>query len=104
VIDYLAKFGFQTFVTESLSVVEQIALFYHAKIIVAPHGSGLTNIIFCQKGAKVIELVSPHYLRPYYSIISQLLGLEHYYIIGRYLPVLPSESDVSKSTDRRYSS
>jgi len=89
VIDYLAKFGFQSFVTESLSVVEQIALFYHAKIIVAPHGSGLTNIIFCQKGAKVIELVSPHYLRPYYSIISQLLGLEHYYIIGEVFTCYP---------------
>lgn len=89
VIDYLAKFGFQTFVTESLSVVEQIALFYHAKIIVSPHGSGLTNIIFCQKGAKVIELVSPHYLRPYYSIISQLLGLEHYYIIGEVFACYP---------------
>ena len=82
VIDYLAKFGFQTLVTESLSVVEQIALFYHAKIIVAPHGSGLTNIIFCRNGTKIIELVSPHYLRPYYCIISQLLGLEHYYLIG----------------------
>ena len=89
VIDYLAKFGFQTFVTETLSVVEQIALFYHAKIILAPHGSGLTNIIYCQKGAKVIELVSPHYLRPYYSIISQLLGLEHYYIIGEVFACYP---------------
>ena len=89
VIDYLAKFGFQTLVTESLSVVEQIALFYHAKIIIAPHGSGLTNIIFSRKGTKIIELVSPHYLRPYYCIISQLLGLEHYYLIGEVFACYP---------------
>ncbi|MEG4917392.1 tetratricopeptide repeat protein [Microcoleus sp. B7-D4] len=89
VIDYLAKFGFQTFVTESLSVVEQIALFYHAKIIIAPHGSGLTNIIFCRNGTKIIELVSPHYLRPYYCIISELLGLKHYYLIGEVFACYP---------------
>jgi len=89
VINYLANFGFQTFVTESLSVVEQIALFYHAKIIVAPHGSGLTNIIFCQKGTKIIELVSPHYIRPYYCIISQLLELEHYNLIGEVFACYP---------------
>ncbi|MEG5220458.1 tetratricopeptide repeat protein, partial [Microcoleus sp. ARI1-A5] len=89
VMDYLAKFGFQTFVTESLSVVEQIALFYHAKIIVAPHGSGLTNIIFGQNGTKIIELLSPHYLRPYYCIISPLLGLEHYYLIGEVFACYP---------------
>ncbi|PSB53739.1 capsular polysaccharide biosynthesis protein [filamentous cyanobacterium Phorm 6] len=89
VMDYLAKFGFQSFVTESLSVVEQIALFYHAKIIVAPHGSGLTNIIFCRNGTKIIELLSPHYLRPYYCIISQLLGLEHYYLIGEVFACYP---------------
>ena len=89
VMDYLTKLGFQSFVTESLSVVEQIALFNRAKIIVAPHGSGLTNIIFCQPGTKIIELVSPHYLRPYYCIISQLLWLKHYYLIGEVFTCYP---------------
>jgi capsular polysaccharide biosynthesis protein len=55
---------------------EQIALFSRAKAIVAPHGSGLTNIIFCGSGTKVIELVSPNYIRHYYWAIAQQLNLD----------------------------
>ena len=82
VIDVLKQFDFTCMTPESMSLESQIATFAHAKIIVAPHGSGLTNIVFCNPGTKVIELFSPHYIRYYYWQISQLLGLEHYYLIG----------------------
>ena len=88
-INYLEKFGFESVALEERPVAEQIALFYHAKIIVAPHGSGLTNIIFCQKETKIIELTSPHYVRHYYPVISQLLGLQHYYLIGEAFACYP---------------
>ncbi|MCT7952789.1 tetratricopeptide repeat protein [Ancylothrix sp. C2] len=88
-INYLEKFGFQSVTLEEIAVAEQITLFYHAKIIVAPHGSGLTNIIFCQTGTKIIELTSPHYVRHYYPVISQLLGLQHYYLIGEAFACYP---------------
>jgi tetratricopeptide (TPR) repeat protein len=68
---------------ESMDLNEQIALFASAKVIVAPHGSGLTNIMFCKPGTKVIELMSPNYIRHYYWAISQQLNLEHYYITGK---------------------
>jgi tetratricopeptide (TPR) repeat protein len=82
VIKLLSGFGFVTVLLESMSLDQQIALFAHAKVIVAPHGSGLTNIIFCQPGTKVIELVSPNYIRHYYWAIGQQLNLEHYYVTG----------------------
>lgn len=88
-INYLEKFGFESVTLEEMPVAEQIALFYHAKIVVAPHGSGLTNIIFCQKETKIIELTSPHYVRHYYPVISQLLGLQHYYLIGEAFACYP---------------
>ncbi|OZH55087.1 hypothetical protein AFK68_06810, partial [Hydrocoleum sp. CS-953] len=78
VVEILSQLGFTYITPESMSLENQIATFAHAKIIVAPHGSGLTNIVFCNPGTKVIELFSPHYLRYYYWHISQLLGLEHY--------------------------
>ncbi|PSB39646.1 hypothetical protein C7B69_02080, partial [filamentous cyanobacterium Phorm 46] len=82
VVEVLAQSGFVSILPESMSLAEQIAHFYHAEVIVAAHGSGLTNTIFCQSGTKVIELVSPHYISHYYWGISQYLKLEHYYLAG----------------------
>ncbi|MCU0542127.1 MAG: tetratricopeptide repeat protein [Oscillatoriaceae cyanobacterium Prado104] len=82
VIEILSGFGFVSVLLESMTFQEQIALFARAKVIVAPHGSGLTNIIFCSPGTKVIELASPNYIRHYYWAIGQQLNLEHYYITG----------------------
>ena len=51
-------------------------------MIVAPHGSNLSNIIFCQKGAKIIE-ISPELNNLYeqniakrYKDIADTLNLE----------------------------
>jgi capsular polysaccharide biosynthesis protein len=51
-------------------------------VVLAPHGAGLSNIVFCQPGTKVIELFAPTYIPPCYRIISNICGLEHYYLIG----------------------
>jgi hypothetical protein len=42
---------------DSLSVVETIKLFNRAKIIIGPHGAGLTNMLFAKKGITVIEIM-----------------------------------------------
>ncbi|OCR00908.1 hypothetical protein BCD67_24450 [Oscillatoriales cyanobacterium USR001] len=89
VIEELSKFGFVRILLESLPLSEQIALFFHAKVIVAPHGSGLTNTIFCQTGTKVIELVSPHYIGHYFWASSYHLKLKHYYLIGEVFECYP---------------
>ncbi|NEO57573.1 MAG: DUF563 domain-containing protein [Okeania sp. SIO3B5] len=89
VVEILSKFGFTCITPESMSLESQIATFAHAKIIVAPHGSGLTNIVFCNRETKVIELFSPNYLRYYYWHISQLLGLEHYFLVGEAFSCYP---------------
>lgn len=84
--------GFQTVFLEELSVLEQVAIFSHAEIIVAVHGSGLTNLVFCAPQTKVIELFSPNYLRTDYWMISQHLKLQHYYIVGENFDCLPLRS------------
>lgn len=62
---------------------EQAEIFAGAEIIVAPHGAALTNLVFCSEGTTVIEFFSPDYIRTDYWMISQQLGLEHYYIKGK---------------------
>jgi tetratricopeptide (TPR) repeat protein len=89
VIDFLSGFGFVPVLLESMTLNEQIALFAGAKVIIAPHGSGLTNIIFCSPGTKVIELTSPNYIRHYYWAIGQQLNLEHYYVTGENFECYP---------------
>ncbi|MEG4021927.1 tetratricopeptide repeat protein [Microcoleus sp. S13C4] len=89
VVEVLEKFGFVSILPESMSLAEQIAHFYHAEVIVAAHGSGLTNTIFCHQGTKVIELVSPHYISHYYWGISQYLQLEHYFLAGEAFECYP---------------
>lgn len=75
--------GFQAIFLEEMSVLEQVAVFANAEVIVAPHGSGLTNLAFCSPNTKVIELFSPNYIRTDYWMISQQLQLQHYYVIGQ---------------------
>lgn len=83
VTDYLSQYGFVNVELETLSVAEQARLFSQAKVIVAPHGAGLTNLLFCQPGTLVVELLCPSYVQPYYWVIAQRLKLQHYYILGQ---------------------
>lgn len=89
IVSLLSQRGFTIVAPETLSVAEQAKLFSEAKVIVASHGSGLTNLIFCQPGTTVIELMSPHYIRPYFWGLSRQLRLTHYYITGEGLECYP---------------
>ncbi len=51
----LKSFGVEIIQAEKLSISEQIALFRQAKLIVAPHGAGLSNILF-SRDASIVEL------------------------------------------------
>ncbi|MFD0694229.1 glycosyltransferase family 61 protein [Paenibacillus sp. GCM10027628] len=82
VMGLLAKYGFQSIRLEEKSVAEQIQIFASAKVVVAPHGAGLTNVLFSDPGTKVIEFLAPSLVHNCYPILSSLLGHRHYYIIG----------------------
>ncbi|MBD3880412.1 DUF563 domain-containing protein [Phormidium tenue FACHB-886] len=81
-IEQLQPLGFVSVELEKLSFAEQVGLFAQAKTIVAPHGGGLTNLLFCQPETVVVEMASPHYLRHYYWAISQPLRLQHFLLTG----------------------
>ena len=80
--DLLAKYGFKSVSLESMSVLEQASLFAAAEFVIAPHGGGLTNMVFCPTGAKIIEIFSPRYLHQCYWTLSNHCGLEYYYLVG----------------------
>jgi tetratricopeptide (TPR) repeat protein len=82
IIELLTQVGFKVVMLESLSVAEQATTLAKAKVVIAPHGGGLTNLVFCRPGTKVIELFSPNYVYPCYWLISNLLGLSYHYLLG----------------------
>ncbi|MBO0351716.1 DUF563 domain-containing protein [Phormidium pseudopriestleyi FRX01] len=82
ILECLGKFGFKMVILESFSVSEQIAIMASAKAIVAPHGAGLSNAVFCQPGTKLIEIFAPRYVENCYWILSNQINLDYYYLIG----------------------
>lgn len=86
ILNILQSYGFEVVILEALSVAEQAVLFSQAEVIISPHGSGLTNLVFCQPGTQVIELFSPNYVYHCYWWVSNLVGLDYYYLIGETLP------------------
>lgn len=83
VASFLEALGFNVLVLELMIVAEQAALFHAANVVVAPHGAGLTNIVFCQPGTKVIEFFSPLYVNVCYWSLANQVGLDYYYILGK---------------------
>ena len=54
--EYLIKEGFRIIKLEDLNFIDQVFLFNNAKIIISMHGAALTNIIFCKKNTRIIEI------------------------------------------------
>ena len=78
----LQKKGFERVFLEDYSLTEQIELFATANCIIAPHGAGLTNLVFCPKHTKVLEIYSPNYVSVSYWNICNQVGLDYYYLFG----------------------
>jgi hypothetical protein len=91
VVRLLDQFGFEEAKFEAMSVQQQAATIASCEVIVAPHGGGLSNLIFCRPATKVIEIYSPELVAGYFWKISALLGLDYYYLLGK---GSPSSSDV----------
>ncbi len=70
--------GWETVTLEDLSIKEQVKTFAEATHIVAPHGAGLTNLLWCRPKTKVYELTHEAFFgKKVYPTLSHHLGLEH---------------------------
>jgi len=74
---FLARYDFETVYLEGMSFVDQILAFQSAEFIIGAHGAGLANLLFCEPGTKVIELIPSAELRPFFWLISEKLDLVH---------------------------
>lgn len=81
-ISFLSSLGFELIENEKMTISEQAALFKTSEWIIAPHGAGLTNIVFCHPNTKIIDIFSPEYINPVYWVIANELQLIYGYLIG----------------------
>ncbi len=72
--------GFERTFMEDLSFEEQVELMRRTEFLVAPHGAGLTNMMFCAEGTKVVEIASPYFPNPNFYALSQAMGHSYYLV------------------------
>lgn len=80
----LAALGFKIQRNEDLSLREQIRAFSRARVIIAPHGAGLTNLIWAKRPCRVLEIGSSEasgFFNDCYHRISAMKGLRHDYLM-----------------------
>ena len=78
VIEEMRHRGYEIVIPGSLSFTEQVQLFRSARLVVGPHGAGLTNIIFCEPGATVYELVPAGYTNSCFCNLAMVCGLQYW--------------------------
>lgn len=79
IFHYLATLGFEYVLPEQFSFLEQVRIFRDAEYVVAAHGAGMANIVFCKPGVNVVEMFPSETKYTYYKI-SQLLNLNYFYV------------------------
>jgi len=82
----LKKCGFEIFYPERYSFLEQVAIFSQVRYLVGTHGSGLTNMLFMNSSANLLELHKSrtHHLdhpSPLFWYMAKSLGINYYHQI-----------------------
>jgi capsular polysaccharide biosynthesis protein len=75
VFEALAPLGFRRVALTGMAVQDQAALFSRAHCVAGPHGAGLTNLVYSQAGARVVEIGSTNILKQnHFRWMAPLLG------------------------------
>lgn len=82
IMESLRKRGFSILTLSNLNILEQVALFKNAEIIVSHHGAAFTNLVFCSEHTRVIEIFQDGHFNPSFYRIACCLSLSYYFLVG----------------------
>jgi capsular polysaccharide biosynthesis protein len=82
----LAKYGFKTVMFEGMPLSEQIAVMRPAEYIIAEHGAGIANVLFCENAPRLLELFNPACVQPAFWSLASCCGIGHGFIVGDHVP------------------
>lgn len=88
----LKQIGFEIWRLDGMTVAEQQDLLASARVVVAEHGAALTNIVWCPKGATVVDIHPSVPAMPCFKILAEQRGL-------RYVPIFVRRSDKLERDD-----
>jgi len=83
----LTEHGFEFIKLEAHSIQQQARILSRAKVVISSHGAGLTNLVFCNPGTRVIEMFprsvmdTVNLIGPY-PVIAHQCQLDHYHFFG----------------------
>jgi capsular polysaccharide biosynthesis protein len=83
VVSFLTQRGFEVAKMETMSVSEQANVMASCEVVVAPHGGGMSNLVFCSPRTKIVEIYSPELVATYFWKLSNQLNLDYYYLLGK---------------------
>jgi len=91
--------GFTVFDAGLMPFHEQVARFRSAELIVAPHGAGLSNIVYCEPGTKVLEMIPVGYDQGVtsYRSLADLFGLQYHSMFATEAEVDPKGNRCNSS-------
>ncbi len=93
IISVLRSKGYKVINPQQYKIDEQINIFSKAKKIIAPHGSNLSNIVFCNPGTEIFEIgptFDKDFEKPFenrYKYLSKLNNLKYTRFITDTVPV-----------------
>jgi capsular polysaccharide biosynthesis protein len=83
IVGFLTANNFEILYCEELGFDEQVKFFSEAAIVVSPHGSALTNIVFCKNNTQVIDIFNESQINPCFWFIAKYCNLTYSYFAGK---------------------
>ncbi len=78
VLNFLSPLGFRAYDLEDRSLAENVRLFSQAKVVVGPHGAGMSHIIFAPETAHLVECFGGRQEHVFHLLANALnLGYTH---------------------------
>jgi|GEM_PF-2800029 len=73
----IEEFNFEIINLEDFTLVDKISIFQNANVVLGIYGAGLTHLMFCEKGTKIIEILPPKCATPTYWVASRTFDLDY---------------------------
>lgn len=93
--------GFEKVFLEDLSFDEQVALMGETRVLFAPHGAGLTNMMFCPEGTRIVEIADLTFPNPNFYALAAAMGHDYWLLPGvGQGDVHPLEKDIAIDSEQ----
>lgn len=98
--EYLQTKGFEMVCLEDLTWEATKLLFHQSEFVVAPHGAGLSNILFSKSGIHVLEIFEKNTHRRCFQTLAATRNINHYFYEGETVDIgWPSEYNIKVSME-----